>query len=300
MSVESGMIAKSILCGAAALAAVCAVTAAECADGTCPIAVSNEEAVAVLTPVPASAVTPVRQGERLKTLDGKTIALVGGSFMANVTHPELKRLILAEHPSAKVYLLSEIGSAGPYPRPGVVRRETDEFRRKLKEFGIDAVVAGNGGCGLCTPKETGSCIAAEVMGIPSVMIAARGFVTEARRTAGEAGVGTLRVAEYPGAFASDTRETLIKNTREILWPQIKQGLTEPISAVEGKIGPAGVNDVEQFDSFAEFQRVFADSGWTDGLPILPPTERAVAEFLSFTDRSPDTSLGAIPPPPSAR
>ena len=92
-------------------------------------------------------------------LDGKTIAIVGGSFMANVTHPELRRLLLAEFPTAKTYVLSEIGSAGPYPRPGVVRREKDAFQRKLRELGVDAVVSGNGGCGLCTPKETGSCIA---------------------------------------------------------------------------------------------------------------------------------------------
>ncbi len=33
----------------------------------------------------------------------------------------------------------------------------------------------------------------------------------------------------------------------------------------------------------------------DGLPIALPTEKAVAEFLSFTDLPPNTSLGAIPP-----
>ena len=63
-----------------------------------------------------------RCGPRLKSLNGKTIALVGGSFMANVTPPELKRLILAEFQTAKVYLLSEIGSARPWPRPGDVGR----------------------------------------------------------------------------------------------------------------------------------------------------------------------------------
>ena len=157
-------------------------------------------------------------------LDGKTIALVGGSFMANVTHPELKRLILAEYPKAKIYLLSEIGSAGPYPRPGVVRREKDEFQRKLKEFKVDAVISGNGGCGLCTPKETGSCIAAEVLGIPSVMIAAPGFVKQAKSAAASAGLSELCVAEYPGAFASHTREELLENTRKVLWPQVKAGL----------------------------------------------------------------------------
>jgi hypothetical protein len=35
----------------------------------------------------------VKQAPRLNILDGKTIALVGGSFNAYITHAELKRLI---------------------------------------------------------------------------------------------------------------------------------------------------------------------------------------------------------------
>ena len=135
-----------------------------CPDTICQVPAKNS--MTVLSPVPPTAIKAVAQGARLNTLAGKSIAIVGGSFMANVTHPELKRLILKEYPSAKIYLLSEIGSAGPYPRPGVVRRQKDEFVRKLQELKIDAVISGNGGCGLCTPKETGSCIAAEMLGIP--------------------------------------------------------------------------------------------------------------------------------------
>ena len=274
--------------------------AAECKDGVCPLPTGEEAAYSVLSPVPESAVEPIKSATRLKSLDGKTIALVGGSFMANVTHPELKRLILAEYPKAKVYLLSEIGSAGPYPRPGVVRREKDEFQRKLREFKIDAVISGNGGCGLCTPKETGSCIAAEVLGIPSVMIAAPGFVKQAKSAAASAGLSELRVAEYPGAFASHTREELLTNTRKVLWPQVKEGLTgragrpRPADTARPEAAPYQ-NDVRISGSLAEIQRIFLDSGWTDGLPVVPPTEQAVAEFLRFTDLPPDQSLGAIPP-----
>ena len=93
-----------------------------CADGVCPLPAAGAATISVVSPIPESAVPPMAAAPRLKSLSGKTIALVGGSFMANVTHPELKRLILAEFPKAKVYLLSEIGSAGPWPRPGVVRR----------------------------------------------------------------------------------------------------------------------------------------------------------------------------------
>lgn len=122
--------AAVVLCCTTAV--LLAADAPVCADGSCTAPASPDEAVfEVLSPVPETAVEPVVQPPRLKTLDGKTIALVGGSFMASVTHSELKRLILAEHPTAKVYLLGEIGAAGPYPRPGVKRREKDDFESAL-------------------------------------------------------------------------------------------------------------------------------------------------------------------------
>jgi hypothetical protein len=298
------------LFAAGVAAGVAGGAAAECADGVCMLPPAQGEAeFSVVLPVPEAAIAPIAAAPRLKSLDGKTIALVGGSFMANVTHPELKRLILAEFPTAKVYVLSEIGSAGPWPRPGVVRRAKDEFQSKLKELKIDAVVSGNGGCGLCTPKETGSCIAAEVMGIPSVMIAAQGFVKQAKSAAASAGLSHLCVAEYPGAFASHTREELLTNTRKILWPQVKAGLTggkilderretrdvdDAVSRLSSNVSRPESQSL-LIGTYAEIQRIFLDSGWTDGLPIIPPTEAAVSEFLKFTDLAPDHSLGAIPP-----
>ena len=245
-----------------------------CVNGVCPLPTDEEKEEPAAQPLPSSAVKPIVQAPRLKTLNGKTIALVGGSFMASVTHPELKRLILEEFPTAKIYLLNEIGSAGAYPRPGTIRREKDEFQRKLQDFKIDAVVSGNGGCGLCTPKETGSCIAAEVLGIPSVMIAGPSFVKQAKNTALAAGVAVQRVAEYPGAFASHTREELIANTRTVLYPAIKAALTTPLTPDE---------------------QTLSGDWQSDGLPTVPPTEDLIAEFLKFTDLPADHKLGAIPP-----
>ena len=292
---------RFIAIAAAALAAnVWAASVPDCTDYLCALeapAAAGEAVYTVLSPVPEPAVEPIAPAPRLDSLDGKTIALVGGSFMANVTHPELKRLILAEYPTAKVYLLDEIGSAGPYPRPGVVRREKDAFQRRLREFGVEAVVSGNGGCGLCTPKETGSCIAAEVLGIPSVMIAAPGFTEQARATAASAGLAELRVAEYPGAFSAHERAELLENTRKVLWPQVKAGLTGGGAAPRAAAAEDGTpsETAALVGTLAEIQRLFLDSGWTDGLPVVPPTEEAVAEFLRFTDLPPDAPLGAIPP-----
>lgn len=274
------------------------MAAQDCANGVCslPSAAQKDGRFAVYSPVGKSDIKPIQQGKRLDTLDGKTIAIVGGSFMAYVTHPELKRLILEKYPKAKVILLSEIGSAGPWPGPGVVRAQKDAFVRKLHELKVDAVISGNGGCGLCTPKEMGSCIAAEHEGLPSVMIAAPGFTEQAKSAARAAGVPIPRVAEYPGAFSAHTQEELLANTRKVLWPQIQKALTAPLSDKERAAEEKGKkNGIVFTGSLEEVNAHFAEKGWTDGLPVIPPTKAAVAEFLQFTDMAEDAVVATVPP-----
>ena len=266
---------------------------------TTPAPVAKEEpGFAVVSPVGRSSVEMIQQAPRLQTLDGKTIAVVGVSFMTGVTHPEIKRLILENYPSAKVILLDEIGIAGPYPAPGVTRKAKEEFQAKLKEMKVDAVISGNGGCGLCTPKETGSCIAAEYLGIPSVIIAGPGFVDQARYTALNNGVPVMRVAQYPGAFATHTADELIKNTREILWPQIVEALTKPISEEERSAGISGnkgdIRDDAFFGTIDEINAYFQEMKWSDGLPVVPPTFEKVSSFLKYTAMKWDETVAVLP------
>ena len=272
-------------------------------DSECPLPdileANSQSLYKVYSPIGENTVKFIEQAPRLSTLNGKTIAVVGGSFMASVTHPEIKRLILKNYPDAKVILLNEIGSAGPYPAPNVRRWQKDEFGKKLKEMKVDAVISGNGGCGLCTPKEEGSCITAEYLGIPSVMIAAPGFVDQAKTTALIAGVPVQRIAEYPGAFSSHTREELIKNTQEVLWKQIVEGLTKPISQEEltssQKSLKSSGNSVVFSGNLDEVQNYFENQGWTDGLPITPPTAEKINEFLKYSPFPKDYVIGEIPP-----
>ena len=49
------------------------------------------------------------------------------------------------------------------------------------------------------------------------------------------------------------------------------------------------------DSFVELNELYHQRGWTDGLPIVPPTEAAVAAMLRGTDREPDEVVGVLPP-----
>ena len=270
-----------------------------CSTESTPATKKRQSGFTVVSPVGRSSVKTINQAPRLDTLSGKTIAIVGTNFMARVTQPEIKRLILKHDPTARVILHDEIGSAGMYPAPGTTRRAKDEFQRKLKAMKVDAVISGNGGCGLCTPKETGSCIAAEYIGIPSVIIAGPGFVDQARYTALNSGVAVLRTARYPGAFALHTETELIRNTREVLWPQIVSALTKPITQEEIAFGEKGSRGDTRDDVFSgtfdEVQAYFKEMNWSDGLPIVPPTFEKVNEFMKYSKYKWNDPIAVIPP-----
>ncbi len=46
---------------------------------------------------------------------------------------------------------------------------------------------------------------------------------------------------------------------------------------------------------SEVVEFFYQKGWTDGLPVVPPTPERVSEFLYYAGKAPDEVLGVIPP-----
>jgi hypothetical protein len=47
--------------------------------------------------------------------------------------------------------------------------------------------------------------------------------------------------------------------------------------------------------YSQINRHYQERGWTDGLPIVPPTEADVREFLRYTDREPREVVAVLPP-----
>lgn len=50
---------------------------------------------------------------------------------------------------------------------------------------------------------------------------------------------------------------------------------------------------EIVESFPTAMQLFDERGWTDGLPVVPPTTEAVEAMLAATDRDPETVLGGV-------
>ncbi|NGF57279.1 hypothetical protein G5B35_17860 [Parapusillimonas sp. SGNA-6] len=250
----------------------------------------------IVFPTGMTKLNPIKQSERLKSLNGINIALVGGSFNAHITHIELKRLFLERFPNSKVYLLNEIGNAGQYTPQS---RQVKEFQSKLKELGIQAVISGNAGCGICTLKEVGNSISAEYIGIPAVTIAATSFSNLVISTSISKGLSAPRVAIYPGAFTSHTKEELIENTQKIVFPQVidalMKGITEDELKKYDKETVYNPKDIIFSGTYTEVNNYFVDNNWSDGFPIVPPTLDRIEDFLKYTDYAWDQVINTVPP-----
>jgi len=97
-------------------------------------------------------------------------------------------------------------------------------------------------------------------------------------------------------------ECTIKETIEAgvnnFWDELIASLTGPLTQAEQRPEPTAQVTPPRIifkGDIEEINRFFYKRGWTDGLPVLPPTEAAVKEMLTGTDLSPDYLLGKIEP-----
>jgi hypothetical protein len=88
-------------------------------------------------------------------------------------------------------------------------------------------------------------------------------------------------------------------TQQTVIDEVIEALTKPVSEDEftADFAPVSRTGVRQTalepDTDDNLQRLFYERGWTDGLPIMLPTEERVAEMLSGMNRAPDEVVTEI-------
>ena len=60
------------------------------------------------------------------------------------------------------------------------------------------------------------------------------------------------------------------------------------------IKPPLTSKVYDVEDFAAAQEFYHSNGWTDGLPVVPPTEKAVEACLEWALMPPDFLIGIEP------
>lgn len=135
---------------------------------------------------------------------------------------------------------------------------------------------------------------AEQAGVPSSTLVCEGFVGQAGTTAVGLGMPNLPVAMVPGHVDMQTDNELRDNVVNVTLEQVVANLTEQ----PGEAAPVEEPDADEIvfeGTFEEVNRLYYENGWSDGLPIFPPTREKVEAFLAFSTLPPDHVFGKVPP-----
>jgi hypothetical protein len=129
-----------------------------------------------------------------------------------------------------------------------------------------------------------------------VLLANNGFVTDAHSAASSKGMPGIRIVGESVACESTVKPEIEEGIAAAM-KDVVEALTRPLSLEEKspKRQTGKTPRVAFKGSLQEVNRFYYSNGWTDGLPIIPPTEEAVAEMMTGTDLSPDHIVATIIP-----
>ncbi len=139
----------------------------------------------------------------------------------------------------------------------------------------------------------------ERRGIPTVIFTAQHFVHDANGTAATLGLPGLPLAVVPLPFTNQTPEAVHRMV-DAAFDQVLRGLTTPVAeTTAGERKPAEERlTYEGEDALAAWDAMNRDllaRGWSDGFPLVAPTERAVAAMLRGTRRAPSDQVVILEP-----
>ena len=135
---------------------------------------------------------------------------------------------------------------------------------------------------------------AEAAGVPTSSLCCEGFLGQAKTTSVGLGYPNLALATVPGHVDVQSEADLKKNVLSVTVDHVIKNLTGEVASVVTVKDP-DPNEIVFEGSFEDVNRLFLENGWSDGLPIIPPTKEKIAEFLAFTDLKPDHLIGKLLP-----
>jgi hypothetical protein len=139
-------------------------------------------------------------------------------------------------------------------------------------------------------------IFAEGMNKPTVVLVNQDFFTDFESASSSRGVPIRGVSETvpPECTAMDKIKTGVNAAMD----DILVALTKPLTGEEKLPRPKEVEKVQRVifkGTLSEVNGFFYKRGWSDGLPIIPPTQEEVAEMLTGTDLAADHVVAKIIP-----
>jgi hypothetical protein len=147
----------------------------------------------------------------------------------------------------------------------------------------------------------------EKLGKPGVFIACDTFAEAAKSASSDNAMPTVRFRTVKSAEFYRLRGSVeeVRPVAEGVIDDLIEALTAPLTAEETSPGQPGKETAESYpvtvtgESYEiaaeEFNRIYLENRWGDGLPLVPPTRERVHWMLSGTSRSPQEAIGKVSP-----
>lgn len=204
-----------------------------------------------------------------------------------------KELLQQRYPTASfAQYRGSVGWMMRHVTPGDVQKIGEE---------CDAVIGTTADCGSCTSWLIRDLIEFEKRGVPTVGFVASQFVSDARHSASSFGIRDLALAIVPLPFTNQSESEIRGNVDENI-DVVVEGLTTPLKKAEraARLTVFGEEwlDFDGQDLLAAMEQMnaqFLTYGWSDGFPLVPPTEDRVERMLRGTRRDPEEVVAVLEP-----
>lgn len=140
-------------------------------------------------------------------------------------------------------------------------------------------------------------ISIEERNTPTATLVNEGFANDAGSAASGKGMPGVRVVATATPCEASVIEDIEAGVTTAM-DDIVAALTRPLTAEEKSPRPKETEKPSRImfkGSLEEVNRFLYRRGWTDGLPVIPPTEETVAEMLTGTDLPPDHVVAELEP-----
>lgn len=141
----------------------------------------------------------------------------------------------------------------------------------------------------------------ERAGVPTVAaVSSPGFVASAKKTAAQFRMPELPLVDYPWpGHIGGLPESKVRELADEIMEGVIEGLTRPPAgaapASEKGPGTIGVRAETYEEALEKINHLFLERHWSDGLPVIPPTEKRVEWMLAGTDLPADHEVAILEP-----
>ena len=159
------------------------------------------------------------------------------------------------------------------------------------------VVECFGDCGASLARSIDDAARLEALGVSAVVVSTDALAEQGRSLANAAGVPWLPILELPhplgprsGEEVYDMGRSALSRIETLVEAQVDgNGTGEPVQ----RNGDAMT--LELSESWDRVVDEIYEIGWSDGLPVVPPTSRLVEDCLDASGLTPDTEMPPVPP-----